>query len=182
MSTAPDAPPTNTYQAADWIVKRHPWAREMVERVVGPLDDVDANHDWLDDLAQAVLDEIEYGEAWTQYSHRNRQPEYREDDNGRSEREYDAWRAAGPKPTPGAAAYGPMSSGERRIVRLIATLASKGVPWKVQDIDYDQRGARILVDWMAVCRAQLPEQLFDPNYDSEASWRAFVARREAGEL
>jgi hypothetical protein len=179
MSDVQDKPPTNTYQAADWIVKRHPWAREMVERVVGPLGDVDSNHIWLNELAQAVLDHAAYSEEWKRYRDRTPPPSSYDDPD---ERKYNAWEAAGPQPTPGAAAYGPMSSGERRIVRLIATLARAGVPWSVDDISFDQRGARILLDWMAVCRAQLPEELYDPNYDPEAKWRDFAARREAGEL
>lgn len=184
MTTPADTPPTNTYQAADWIVKRHPWGREMVERVVGPLGDVDANHGWLNDLAQAVLDHAEHLEEWRRYKDRTPPPYEPDDSDARKyrawEREYDAWEAAGPKPTPGAAAYGPMSSGERRIVRLIATLSRQGVNWCVGDIDFDQRGARILLDWMAVCRAQLSEQLYDPNYDPDAWFRAQAARSQLG--
>lgn len=182
--TDPDKPPTNTYQAADWIVKRHPWAREMVERVVGPLGDVDSNHGWLNELAQAVLDHAEYLEEWRRYEHRTPPPlEVNDSDERRYkawERECDAWEAAGPKPTSGAAAYGPMSSGERRIVRLIATLSREGVPWAVNDIDFDERGARILLDWMAVCRAQLSEILYDPSYDPDEMWRRLAARHQSG--
>jgi len=177
MSETEDKPPTNTYVAADWIVKRHPWAREMVERVVGPLGNIDDNHDWLEDLAQAVRDHATHTAEWQGYESRHPAPPW-EDDNEEPGRKYDAWLNAGPKPTPGAAAYGPMSSGERRIVRLIATLSNNGVPWSVSDISFDQRGARILLDWMAVARAQLPEILYDPNYDPDAKFREMMARKD----
>lgn len=169
-----DKAPAHPYEGAGWIVERHEWAQEIVGRVVGPLDERgEEGEHWLDRLAQAINDRHAWGEAWDAYRDRNPEPQ------GDDEAAYDRWDAAGPQATPGARAFGVMSSGEKRLARLIATLSIHKTPWSVEEIGFDQRGARILLDWLAIVRAQLPEFLYDPNYDPDARFREMLERRQS---
>lgn len=182
--TGKDTAPPDPYQAANWVAERHPWARELARRVVGITEEDWINGRvptyWIDDLAQAVLDHQANGVEWAEYELRTPPPPEQYDEAA-SERAYERWQQAGPKGTFGARAYGPMSSGEKRGIRLLATLSRKRVPWSVVDVEFDHRGALMLLDIQAVERAQLPAELFDPNYDPEAKWQAFVARQQGGE-
>jgi hypothetical protein len=168
-----DKAPAHPYDGAGWIVERHEWAQEIVGRVVGSLEPThdDEGAHWLDRLAQAINDRYAWGLAWDEYKARTREPE---DDAA-----WDAWEQAGPQPTPGARAFGVMSSGEKRLARLIATLSIHKTPWSVEEIGFDERGARILLDWLAIVRAQLPEFLYDPNYDPDAVIRRMQEKQAA---
>jgi hypothetical protein len=51
-----------------------------------------------------------------------------------------------------------MSSGEIRALRLLTTLGRGdrvAVGWRVDDIDFDERGHAIVEDWIQVVRAQM---------------------------
>jgi len=151
--------PTNTYQAAAWLRERHPWLDQLVRRIAGN------SEDWLDEIAGAVLDLANNAEAWDRYELHHPEP------GGDDERAWEAWQAAGPEHSAHCEAFAVMSSGEQRVIRLVATLAQvyegdygrqrlRRVPWSVQDISFDERGAAILADWLAIVRAQLPEHLY----------------------
>lgn len=72
-----------------------------------------------------------------------------------------AWLDAGPSNTARGAAFGVMSGGEQRMVRLVATLCpSTRVPWSVGDVEFDERGAAVLQDWLQIVHSQLPDWLY----------------------
>ncbi len=50
------------------------------------------------------------------------------------------------------------------MLRLVATLCPRvKVPWSVDDIGFDERGAVALDDWLRIVRAQLPEHIYPPK-------------------
>lgn len=140
--------PTDAYIAADWLAARHPWLRQLAERIAGPID---RREDWLDILTHAVNDSDGDGAAWVEYERRHPAPA---DDAAFWE-----WHAKGPQPSPEVRAFGVMSSGEKRLMRLVATLGGR-VAWSPQDVSFDQRGAAVLADWLAIVHAQLPAWLY----------------------
>ncbi|WP_426519616.1 hypothetical protein ACPPVQ_05970 [Diaminobutyricibacter sp. McL0618] len=144
MTSFEPAPDSAWVAAADWIAERHEWLRQLVARIV--LGGTSAD-DWLDQLVDAVIGFEEHELAWLEYERQHPAP--------RPESQYDAWFAAGPVATPGVQAFGLMSSGEKNLIRLVATLGGR-VPWSVRDVSFDQRGAALLSDWLAAVHAQLP--------------------------
>lgn len=59
--------------------------------------------------------------------------------------------------TPRGRAFAVMSSGEQRLVRLVATLCPRTrVLWSVDEICFDHRGAAVLQDWLAIVRRRCP--------------------------
>lgn len=102
---------SDPYAAAAWLVSRHPTPRGLVDRLAAwtaGQPDVEA-------IAQAVNEYDEDTRLWKAYADAHPAP----NDDTR----YDAWEAAGP-PSPAAArVIGPMSSGEKRMVRMLAVLA-----------------------------------------------------------
>lgn len=144
MPEISEVPPTNNYQAADWLIARHPWARENVARVVGRDPLADEDFDWLEALADAWIDAREHDAAWGDYADRNREPS-----DGDA---WEAWREAGPHASPAVHQLGVMSSGEKRMARLVATLhPTKRPEWSVSDLDgLDERGVAVVLDWVLV--------------------------------
>ena len=72
-----------------------------------------------------------------------------------------AWVDAEPSNTPRGQAFAVMSSGEQRLIRLVATLCpATRVPLSVDEIRFDERGAAVLADWLVIVRRQLPEWLY----------------------
>lgn len=152
--------PANHYQAADWLRARNPVLDKLVQRIAGDSDN------WLDEILGAVLDDTDFLTAWDAYVEQNPKP-------GRNANEYawDAWENAGPQRTARAGAFAVMSSTEKRVIRLAATLGylvegdfdnrrMRRVPWSVDDINFgDQRGADLVEDWIRIVRAQLPDSL-----------------------
>ncbi|WP_125775355.1 hypothetical protein [Antribacter gilvus] len=139
---APELPPTDPYQAADWLVNRHEWARQLVARVI-PGGTTDP--DWLDHYAHAFAAYEDHATAWKTYRATHWISDYATDT------EYDAWQAAGPQAPPAAASLGAMSSGEARMCRLIATLhPAQRVAWSLADVDFDARGIAFFADLAAV--------------------------------
>ncbi|PZF81591.1 hypothetical protein [Jiangella anatolica] len=145
--------PTDAYAAADWLAGRHPWVRQLVERIAGRIDD---HPDWLDVITQAVNESEGDGAAWVEYERRHPAPD---DDAAFWE-----WHAQGPKASPHVRAFGVMSSGEKNLVRLVATLGGR-VAWSPRDVSFDQRGAAVLADWLAIVHAQLPAWLYPAASD-----------------
>lgn len=120
--------------AAQWLVDqpRNGTARRLVERLgcmilmpgsPVPVPDVDA-------IAELVRDYDAYQQAWGEYVDRTGEP------SGYDEARYERWEAAGPKAPVAARVIGPMSSGEKRMVRMLAVLSSMGrVAFSISDID-----------------------------------------------
>lgn len=106
--------------------------------------------------AGAVLDCAEQHRAWAAYAVRVPAPADRDGDQA-----FDRWEAAGPVNTPRGSAFAVMSSGEQRLVRLVATLCPRvRVPWSVDEIGFDHHSAAVLADWLAIVRRQLPNALY----------------------
>lgn len=145
MTEISEVPPTNNYQAADWLLFRHEWARQNVARVVGREPLVDDDFDWLDALADAWADLQKHDAAWAEYSARVREPRSNDD-------EWEMWRDAGPHASPAAHELGVMSPGEQRIMRLLATLhPTKRVEWSMSDLDgLDERGGTLALEWVRI--------------------------------
>ena len=134
------------------LIERHDWLRGLAERIVGPI--TRDRYGWRDELAGAVRDTTEHAAAMDAYEARDPAP----DDDAA----YDRWLAHGPQLSPRGRAFAVMSSGETRIVRLLATLSADRIDWSVADVTgLDHRGARIVADWLQIVRAQLPEWLYE---------------------
>lgn len=131
---------SDPYEASDWLLARHDWARRLVGRVV--LSGPDRPH-WLDQLADAYTDLDEHTAAWARYEAAHRQPS-----TFATDAEWDAWDAAGPQTPDTAHALGVMSGGEQRMCRLIVTLhpTYRG-GWHLADLVLDERGAAFFLDW-----------------------------------
>ncbi|RIQ11122.1 hypothetical protein [Jiangella rhizosphaerae] len=78
--------PADPYAAADWLAARHPWVRQLAERIAGPID---RREDWLDVLTRAVNESDGDGAAWVEYERRHPAPD---DDAAFWE-----WHAQGPQ-------------------------------------------------------------------------------------
>lgn len=147
-----DEAPANPYQAAAWLRRRHRWLDELVTRVDGPPGDPDNGYGWVQVIVAGFNDIAETGERWEEYERTHRPPE---DDDA-----FYRWQDAGPQyATYAAKAMAPMSSGELRVLRLMTTLSRDRstrcrTGWIVDDVDFDERGAAIVEDWIAVVRAQ----------------------------
>ncbi|WP_026874254.1 hypothetical protein [Jiangella gansuensis] len=74
------------------------------------------------------------------------------------------WQERGPQASREVQAFGVMSSGEKNLVRLVATLGGR-VAWSPLDVSFDQRGAAVLADWLAIVHAQLPAWVYPVGSD-----------------
>jgi len=152
-----DEVPSNPYQAAAWLRSRHQWLDQLVTRVCGPDDGSERGSEWVEAIVGGFNDIYETGLRWEEYERTTPEPRDRDDDNA-----FYRWQDAGPQyATDAAKAMAPMSSGELRVLRLVTTLSRDGygqrcrTGWLVDDVDFDERGAAIVEDWIAVVRAQL---------------------------
>ncbi|WP_026874748.1 hypothetical protein [Jiangella gansuensis] len=145
--------PTDAYAAADWLAVRHPWVRQLAERIAGPIDE---HPGWLDVVTQAVNGQLADAAAWEAYEARHPAPD---DDAAFWE-----WHARGPQASHEVQAFGVMSSGEKNLVRLVATLGGR-VAWSPHDVSFDQRGAAVLADWLAIVHARLPAWMYPAASD-----------------
>jgi hypothetical protein len=143
--------PANTYEAAAWLRDRHSWLDELLTRVLGRADSEDISGHWLDELVAGFTDMARTERARLEYEQRNPAPD---DDSA-----FSLWLDARPTYTTEAAqCLAPMSSGEIRALRLLTTLGRGdrvAVGWRVDDIDFDQRGNAIVEDWIQIVRAQM---------------------------
>lgn len=167
-TTGVEQPPAyNVWQQARWLVGRHRRMQILVERV-GAIDDVPDGDDegrWphVEMLADIIRASDAYGRAWDRYRHSNYEPSQRE---GESEEAYnarwDAYEARAPKPEDSAAefnlatahgirAYRPMSSGEKKLLRILATFGVHRVEFSSADLDgLDDEGWDFVRDWVKV--------------------------------
>jgi hypothetical protein len=132
-----ESPPVdNTYQAAVWLVARHPMLARLVQHVPKA---VDADNE-LD--VDALADAVRAPDAYRQ-----------------GEEAWDRWAAAGPAANafglPGAvAALNVMSRTEAARLRLLATLGTERVKFASYDLDgFDADGRRLVKDWCRVLKA-----------------------------
>jgi hypothetical protein len=141
-----EPPGDNPWRSAVWLLGRHPQLARIAARVPGVVSrDSDGDLDVdLEALAAALAALDASRAAWADYADRHPAPE--------EDREYDVWEAAGPQTPPTAQAIGVMSSGEVRMLRLLAVFSSATrVPLNVGDTQgLDDR--RLIADW---CRALL---------------------------
>jgi hypothetical protein len=150
--------PADINRAAAWLRAGHPWLDELLTRVVGPAEPDDLYARWLDVLVEGFNDLTEDRRAWEEYARTHPEPS--------QEGRWQTWHDAGPKlRTPAGRALAPMSGGEIRVLRLMTTLAVGArvqVGWRLDDIDFDARGAAIVEDWISVVRAQHCALMADP--------------------
>lgn len=123
-ASKPLNPTWEPYQAAAWLVRRHDHAQHILDRVECWGDPEEDNRfPDLDRLAAGINAADQYGVEWKAYEYRRPAP-YNNGDDERYERLYDEWEQAGPTTNdPVALAYLPMSSGEKRLLRVLAILA-----------------------------------------------------------
>lgn len=145
-NTTPVLPPSDPYAAVDWLMARHEWPRHLVARVIpGGV----GNPSWLDDFADVLAAHDAEVHAWNEYAELNPLSLFA------TEAQTAAWEAHGPDlPARHLGDLPVMSSGERRMCRLIATLhPSRRTSWSVGDVDFDERGIRFYVEVTAVVLA-----------------------------
>jgi hypothetical protein len=143
----PESPPAdNNYQAAVWLLVRHPALAHLVERVPGA---VDADGDLeLDVLGDAVRGFDAYHRAWVDYRATTREPNQDE--------AWERWADAGPSlddfgPRGAVAALAVMSRTEASRLRLLVTLGFERVEFCVSDLDgFDADGLRLIRDWCRI--------------------------------
>jgi hypothetical protein len=155
-------PPTDPYEAAQWLLDRHRWPARLVARVADTTqpagwwydDDGQTHTGWLDDLAQGFDDLDTWTRARTTWERTHPAP--------RTDTGWDTWDASGPQPTPTAQALACMSTGERDTLRLLATLHPNNPPHTalVDLPTRDHRGVRLLIDHT---RLVLARCAWDPN-------------------
>lgn len=148
--TDPTGPPPrdNDWATATWLMRRHPKLRALVERVI--CIDADGDLDLLE-LGDAVRAFDAYVTAWREYMERHPEPR----DDGPQGTRYTEWEAAGPQHvSPRSAALGPMSSSERKRLRLLAFWAGGVVISPDTFVGMDVGGMDLIVDW---CRAVAPD-------------------------
>ena len=159
----PDSPTAdNNYQAAIWLVGRHPSLARLVNRVPGAVDaDGDLELDVLGDAVRAL---DAYHRAWAEYRATTWEPNQDE--------AWERWADAGPAlddfgPRGAVAALGVMSRTEVSRLRLLATLGTERVEFAAGDLaGFDADGLRLIRDWCRILTAgPSPEEL-----DAIAAW------------
>lgn len=153
-----DRPPAdNVWQQARWLVGRSPRVQVLCERVRAVDDEGDERWPHIEMLADIICAYDGHGRAYEAY----RRSYYPPDDDAR----FEAWEARGPKvedaaalfnlATPGGIrAYGPMSSGEKKLLRILATLGTHRVEFSTADLDgLDDEGHAFIRDWVKIVLA-----------------------------
>jgi hypothetical protein len=137
------------YQVAVWLLGRHPRLGTLVSRVAGVVHEGDADGEFgidLDHLGEVFADAPRWGEAWDQYETHNPPP--------LDDAAYERWRQRGPRPDDfslGLSDLLVMSSGEVASLRVLATLSTIRIPFKVGDLaSLDAHGQRLVADWCRV--------------------------------
>jgi hypothetical protein len=172
-TTGIDRPPAdNVWKQARWLVGRYPRMQVLCERM-GAIDDEPEGPDegrWphVEKLADIIRARDAYERAWERYRRSNYEPSGQRE--GESDADYEArWAAydvAGPKPadfaddpnddaTPqGIHAYGRMSGGEKRLLRILATLGTHRVEFSTADVSgLDDEGRAFVRDWTKIVLA-----------------------------
>lgn len=145
-----EPPAEHLLGSATWLLGRNPRLGRLAARIRGVvyLEDLELGID-LDHLAAVVNAVPPYLVAWQEYGRQLRPPE--------DEDAWERWRQAGPRADDyaiGLSDFLVMSSGETAALRLLATLATERVPFRVNDLtSLDQEGQRLLADWTTAIRA-----------------------------
>lgn len=102
------------YKAAGWLASRHDTLLDLLDRLAAWTEDSPRLPD-VESVAVAVNEYDADSLAWKEYSDRRPAPF--------DDALYDAWEAEGPKSSILAKVIAPMSSGEKRYLRMLAVLA-----------------------------------------------------------
>jgi hypothetical protein len=136
------------YRSAIWLLGRHPRLARLAARICGVVyvdEDGDASID-LDHLGDVFAADPVYDQAWADYEDDHRPPA--------DEEAYHRWLAGGPNAEDFAAGLcdlAVMSSGEVASLRLLATLGTTEIPFKLGHLrSRDSEGQRLLADWCSV--------------------------------
>lgn len=120
-------PTWEPYQAAAWLVRRHDHAQHILDRVDCWATEEGNRFPDLQKLAEGINAADQYGVEWKAYEYSHPAPRLSGDSaeaERAHERAYERWEQAGPQTSdPVALAYLPMSSGEKRLLRVLAILA-----------------------------------------------------------
>lgn len=184
MSTHEAAPSIdNRWPAALWLVQRSPQLTAMCRRIgvlrysgrgaAQAVESVDP-----DKVAQVVFDSDAHAAAWDVYEANHPYPAAGRDamSDDDEDRAYSAWLADGPSPNAGVAAFGVMSSGEKALLRLLATLGRPTGPddrwespvrragWSIGDLhSLDAAGWAVVRDWLRLIAAAAPNPTERPQ-------------------
>ncbi|MFB6726751.1 hypothetical protein ACFCV3_41660 [Kribbella sp. NPDC056345] len=137
-------PGDHPYGVALWLLGRHPQLAHLVDRVPGIAGVENGRASLNLDLLAAAFAEVDaykaaYKEAFGW--------------NVPSDAEADRFQADQPNPGPAADELLVMSSTELSRLRLLATLSSEGVQFKVSHFRaFDDAGNRLLGDWLDAVR------------------------------
>lgn len=148
--TAEPPPVGDAWASAAWLLSRHAMLAQLADRVGvtrtdpdDPLPDLD-----LDLLAEGIRAHDEHSAAWARYEREHPLGRAVDDD------QYERWRQAGPtlpdtEAGRVARAFGPMSSGEKRRLRLLAFFAPGGTRIAPDTFDgLDDDGRATVRDWL----------------------------------
>jgi hypothetical protein len=131
------------YQAGEWLVSRHITIKYLLNRVdCWEVESGPVMPD-LEKLAKGINASDHYGAEWKAYEYLRPAPRpesfgNRDDEQALYDRAYQDWEDAGPPEpvNPVAVAFGPMSSGEKRMLRMLAVLApTTRVLFRLSDSD-----------------------------------------------
>ncbi|NUP79739.1 MAG: hypothetical protein HOV96_19560 [Nonomuraea sp.] len=127
-ASKPLNPTWEPYQAAAWLVGRHDQAQHILDRVdCWATEDNGKKFPDVQKLAEGINAADQYGVEWKAYEYSHPAPRLTSDsmtDEYLFDRAYEQWEEAGPQTDdPVALAYLPMSSGEKRLLRVLAILA-----------------------------------------------------------
>lgn len=148
-SSDDDPPAGHLYRSAVWLLGRHDRLDRLASRIAGVMYVDDADDELsidLDHLGEVFAAVPQYQRAWQEYESRQAPPQ--------EDAAFERWCQAGPRADDLARGLSDllvMSSGEIASLRLLATLGSELVPFKIPDLQsLDAEGQRLLGDW---CRA-----------------------------
>jgi hypothetical protein len=172
LNHMPSPPLDNPWVAGAWIAAHHPWAEELMRRVGSTYvdtryvypdgadsDDIDVMPDVehvetglcdVDQLAETLDAAAAHSAAWAAYEEDYPEPrppyaERQEDADEGWPSAYDEWLTAGPGVSKEVYTYGVMSSGEKRVLRVLAMLGRTGSRVTADDFETgDERGAPIV--------------------------------------
>ena len=164
MDTTGDtqAPPSNVWEQARWLVGRYRRVQILVERVGAIDDDEDGRWPHIELLADILRAHDAYQRAWEKYRRSHYEPAWRDDlTDAENEARLTAYDEAGPKaedyerdaaiPAGSVHAYAVMSGGEGRLLRILATLGEHRVEFCSGDLDgLDDEGRAFIREWLAI--------------------------------
>lgn len=143
-TTGTPPPQDHPYEAALWLLGRHPQLAALVERIPGAVDPDGLDLGAVADTVRA-LDELRTAlEAY-------RAASYEPSDDPA----WHQWRAAGPQPSPAVNALLAMSRTEQNRVRLLATLEGGGCRFSIGNLSgFDAAGQDLIRDWCTLVQGE----------------------------